>query len=139
MHLAAVARVRRAAYADPADKAAAMRLKAWQSERLGRTYPDLLASARYRDAALFFLNELYGPLSQVVGRSLARIIHVTEDKRSLLWYKHVVETMFGAPKEGFSWLTIPQQSVCCFRNFSPSPWWRSLTSAMEAPMAERSC
>lgn len=60
-HLAAVARVRSAAYANPAGKAAAMRLKAWQSDRLARTYPDLLASARYRDAALFFLNELYGP------------------------------------------------------------------------------
>ena len=60
-HLAVVAELRRSAYADPAAKAAAMRLKAWQSDRLARTYPDLLASPRYRDAALFFLNELYGP------------------------------------------------------------------------------
>ena len=60
-HLAAVTRVRSAAYANPADTAASMRLKAWQSDRLGRTYPDLLASARYHDAARFFLNELYGP------------------------------------------------------------------------------
>ena len=38
-----------------------MALKAWQSARLARTYPDLLASPRYHAAALFFLNEMYGP------------------------------------------------------------------------------
>ena len=37
-----------------------MALKAWQSARLARTYPDLLASPRYHAAALFFLNEMYG-------------------------------------------------------------------------------
>ena len=60
-HVAGVARLRRAAYADQAGKGAMMTLKGWQSARLARTYPDLLASPRYRDAALFFLNDLYGP------------------------------------------------------------------------------
>ena len=60
-HLAGVTLLRSSAYADPAVKAAAMALKAWQSARLARTYPDLLASPRYRAAALFFLNDLYGP------------------------------------------------------------------------------
>lgn len=59
--LAAVRDLRRAAFADPAGKAAAMALKAWQSARLERTYPDLLASPRWRDAARFFLDDLYGP------------------------------------------------------------------------------
>jgi hypothetical protein len=36
-------------------------LRTWQSQRLARTYPDLLASARYHDAAQFFLEDLYGP------------------------------------------------------------------------------
>lgn len=36
-------------------------LKRWQSDRLARTYADLLASERYRPAAQFFLTELYGP------------------------------------------------------------------------------
>lgn len=36
-------------------------LKRYQSRRLERTYSDLLAAPRYRDAALFFLEELYGP------------------------------------------------------------------------------
>ena len=36
-------------------------LKAWQSDRLRRTYPDLLASERFHDAAMFFLADLYGP------------------------------------------------------------------------------
>lgn len=35
-------------------------LRNWQSERLSRTYADLLDSPRYRPAAQFFLSELYG-------------------------------------------------------------------------------
>ena len=38
-----------------------LRLRAWQSERLARTYPDLLADPRYGPAARFFLEDLYGP------------------------------------------------------------------------------
>ncbi len=38
-----------------------MRLREWQSERFLRTYPDLMASKRYRPAAEFFLSDLYGP------------------------------------------------------------------------------
>jgi hypothetical protein len=37
------------------------RVKAWQAERLAQTHPDLLSHPRYRDAANFFLEELYGP------------------------------------------------------------------------------
>ena len=36
-------------------------LKAYQQARFRRTYADLLAAPRYREAALFFLHELYGP------------------------------------------------------------------------------
>jgi hypothetical protein len=36
-------------------------LKAWQSQRLARTYADLLASPRYRLAVLFFLEDIYAP------------------------------------------------------------------------------
>lgn len=35
-------------------------IKRWQSERLARTYADLLASDRYRESCEFFLEELYG-------------------------------------------------------------------------------
>ena len=38
-----------------------MRLRAWQSARFLRTYPDLMANERYRPAAEFFLTDLYGP------------------------------------------------------------------------------
>ncbi len=34
-------------------------LRAWQSNRLARTYADLLQQPRYRLACLFFLNEVY--------------------------------------------------------------------------------
>src|ERR1035438_7841920 len=50
-----------------------------------------------------------------LNSSLARIIHVSEDKRSLLCYKHVVETMFAVTKEASECLTIAQHSVCCSR------------------------
>ncbi|HUL66238.1 MAG TPA: hypothetical protein VLW55_16680 [Burkholderiaceae bacterium] len=46
-----------------ADEQLVMRWKAvkrYQSERFRRTYADLLASPRYRAAALFFLEDLYG-------------------------------------------------------------------------------
>ncbi len=36
-------------------------LRIWQSERLARTYADLLADKRYRPACLFFLNDIYAP------------------------------------------------------------------------------
>ena len=59
-HLAGVMRLR-AAYKESAPlRAAALALKAWQATRLADTYSDLLASPRYRDAAQFFLEELYG-------------------------------------------------------------------------------
>lgn len=35
-------------------------VKAWQADRLARTYADLLASPRYGRAAAFFLDDLYG-------------------------------------------------------------------------------
>ncbi len=45
----------------PSEAPMRMRLRAWQSARFARTYPDLLASDRYRLAAEFFLSDLYGP------------------------------------------------------------------------------
>lgn len=45
---------------DPATAAAHFALKAWQARRLEGTYGDLLDNPRYRQAALFFLNDLYG-------------------------------------------------------------------------------
>ena len=36
-------------------------LRQWQSERLARTYSDLLSSPRYGPACRFFLSDLYGP------------------------------------------------------------------------------
>jgi hypothetical protein len=53
--------LRSAARASPAlaeDRAA---LRAWQTDRLARTYRDLLDHPRYRPAAEFFLSDLYGP------------------------------------------------------------------------------
>jgi len=51
---------------------------------------------------------------------LARIIHIFEDNKSLLCYKHVDETMFAATKEASECLTIAQHSVCCSQEFFAS-------------------
>ena len=52
-------RARRAA--DPGLANAVRRIKHYQQRRFAHTYADLLASTRYRPAAQFFLDELYGP------------------------------------------------------------------------------
>ena len=36
-------------------------LKAWQAQRLARTYADVASTERYRAATAFFLDDLYGP------------------------------------------------------------------------------
>ena len=58
--LARVIEMRRALHADAAVNERWLAVKHWQAARLARTYPDLLASARYRPASEFFLEELYG-------------------------------------------------------------------------------
>lgn len=57
----AEARDLRASRADDPDAADYPLLKQWQSDRLAKTYADLLASERYGPAARFFLSDLYGP------------------------------------------------------------------------------
>src|SRR5207302_10655482 len=52
---------------------------------------------------------------------LARIIHIFEDNKSLICYKHVVETVFEAANEASECLTIAQHSVCCSQEFFISP------------------
>lgn len=58
--LARVIELRRTLHADAAVNERWLAVKHWQAARLARTYPDLLASARYRSACEFFLEELYG-------------------------------------------------------------------------------
>ena len=55
-----VIELRRALHGDAAVNARWLAVKQWQSSRLERTYPDLLASPRYRPACQFFLDEIYG-------------------------------------------------------------------------------
>jgi len=45
-------------------------LKRWQTDRLVRTYADLMAQARYRQATAFFVEDLYGP-KDFTGRDVA--------------------------------------------------------------------
>lgn len=53
--------LRRNAAADPVRAGERDTLRAWQADRLARTYPDLLESPRFGPAARFFLSDLYGP------------------------------------------------------------------------------
>jgi hypothetical protein len=58
--LAAVMRMRAQLAADPKLSRRWRAVKQFQAERLRGTYPDLLASERYREPCEFFLEELYG-------------------------------------------------------------------------------
>jgi hypothetical protein len=73
-----VARVRvlrDAARADPVLTQDRLLVRAWQADRLARTYPDLLSSPRYGPAAAFFLSDLYGPRDfSARDEEVARII-----------------------------------------------------------------
>jgi len=64
-------------------------LKAWQSQRLARTYADLASQARYKAATSFFLEDLYGP-KDFSGRDeeLMRIVPVMQK----ILPHHAVET-----------------------------------------------
>jgi hypothetical protein len=57
--LTRVIALRRNLESDPALAQRWRAVKAWQSQRLRDTYPDLLASPRYGPACRFFLDELY--------------------------------------------------------------------------------
>lgn len=56
-----VRELRRERDADPNLSARVQAVKRFQHARFVRDYADLLTSPRYRAAAIFFLNELYGP------------------------------------------------------------------------------
>lgn len=73
--LAEVERERARRAADPPLARRVNALKRYQQHRLRHTYADLLASERYRQPALFFLEELYGP-EDFVQRDLqfARVV-----------------------------------------------------------------
>jgi hypothetical protein len=58
--LTRVISLRRALLSDPQAMASLRAVKRYQSQRLQRTYADLLQSPRYRAAAEFFLEDLYG-------------------------------------------------------------------------------
>lgn len=57
---AEVARLRAGIAADDRLRRWSLALKNWQSARLAATHADLLAEPRHRDAARFFLDDLYG-------------------------------------------------------------------------------
>lgn len=57
-------------------------LKRWQSARLEKTYADLAAQPRYREATAFFLDDLYGP-KDFSGRDQAMLRTVPVMRRLL--------------------------------------------------------
>ena len=60
-HLSAVEHERVARRNEPGLNASVLAVKRFQQLRFRHTYADLLTSVRYRPAATFFLEELYGP------------------------------------------------------------------------------
>lgn len=77
--LETVIAARKAAQDDPVTEAARIVLRNFQAERMARTHADLLASPESRDAAQFFLTDLYGSgdLTQR-DANLARVIPMME-------------------------------------------------------------
>lgn len=74
-YLETVERERSARDADPSLKRRVMAVKRYQQLRFERTYADLLASERYRHAARFFLEDLYGPMDfRERDQQFARIV-----------------------------------------------------------------
>ncbi|WP_310449100.1 FFLEELY motif protein [Sulfuritalea sp.] len=71
----AEARELRAARADDPRAEDYPHLKEYQAARLAHSYADLLASARYKPAAEFFLSDLYGPKDfRTRDEELARVV-----------------------------------------------------------------
>lgn len=88
--LARVIELRRALHADAALNARWLAVKRWQAGRLARTYPDLLASSRYRPACEFFLDELYGAKDfEARDREALRVV----PKLARMLPERAVETM----------------------------------------------
>jgi len=81
-HLEAVSRRRAGALAVPGARTAVMALRRWQSDRLARTYPDLLAHPRYNAPARFFFEELYGPKD--FSQRDADVLRILPKMRALL-------------------------------------------------------
>jgi serine/threonine protein kinase len=80
-----------------------------------------------------------GDSSGVIFNALACLIHIFEDNKGLLCYKHVVKTMFAATKEASECLKIAQHSVCCSQEFFASLSWPSSISERGVPTAEPCC
>ena len=75
-HLQALEALRGPGRAQPARLA---ELKAWQAQRLARTYADLVGQPRYAAATRFFLEDLYGPKDfSARDGELLRIVPVME-------------------------------------------------------------
>jgi hypothetical protein len=72
--LAIVDGLRRARSLDAAHSQRVTAIKSYQARRFERSYADLLVSQRYRAAARFFLEELYGP--QEFGARDAQFIRI---------------------------------------------------------------
>src|SRR5216684_8441534 len=77
--------------------------------------------------------------SCAVPKDLACLIHIFEDNKGLLCYKHVVKTMFAATKEASECLKIAQHSVCCSQEFFASLSWPSSISERGVRTAEPCC
>jgi hypothetical protein len=81
-HLRTLAAEREAARRDPALLAARAAVKRYQSARLASTHPDLLAAPDSREAAAFFLNDIYG--AHDLGRREADLERIVPSLHRLL-------------------------------------------------------
>ncbi|MDQ1813412.1 hypothetical protein RBA41_08860 [Massilia sp. CCM 9210] len=92
-HLRQLAAGRALARRDPALQAARTAVKRYQSARLAATHPDLLAAPDTREAAAFFLNDIYG--AHDLERREADLERIVPSLQRLLPYESL-HTITGA-------------------------------------------
>jgi hypothetical protein len=130
--VAAVSLLRQAVDANPALEAGAMEIKRLQSRRFAGTYADLLDHEAYRDAATFFLEELYSDkdyagrdaqFSRVAGAiermfpsqvvetavAMAELHSLTEEldqAMALAWIEHADESLSQPRRYILAWREV---------------------------------
>lgn len=129
-HLNVVAAERTRRARDRALGARVQALKAWQHARFQRTYADALASPRYRAAAHFFLEDLYGPhdftqrdqqfarivpgLVKLFPREIVRTVETLGDLHALserfdsAMGEQIASPQIDAGQYGAAWRTVGQ-------------------------------
>ena len=130
----AVSVLRQRHAANPSLHAALLEVKRFQARRFKATYADLLRSPRYRQAAMFFLDELYGDSNYEqrdqqfarIASTIARLFPVAvADTAATLAEVHALTEKLD-DQMALCWLGtegtgLPQRYIRCWRTVADQP------------------